>query len=78
MTAAPLKLRESSTGIGHQLQSEVRHMRSARNYISEAYGDLINAGNTTEVLDLRTSLHKIIIRLDELACAAEEQYNQNV
>lgn len=65
------------TGAGHQLTSEVRHMRSAKDHIEEAYSDLMNAGNTTEVLDLRTSLHNIIKQLDSLACAAEEQYNQN-
>jgi hypothetical protein len=65
------------SGTGHQLTSEVRHMKSARNHISEAYSDLINAGNTTEVLDLRTELHKLILKLDRLACAAEDSVNQN-
>ena len=66
------------TGIGHQLKSEARHMMSARDHISEAYHDLTKAGNTTEILDLRSELHRIIKHLDALAHSVEEQYNQNV
>lgn len=77
MTLTEYARRKGSIGTGHQLTSEVRHMRSAKDHIEDAYSNLINAGDTTEVLDLRTSLHNIIKKLDSLACAAEEQYNQN-
>lgn len=66
------------TGLGHQLKSEARHIMSARDHISDAYHDLTNAGNTTDVLDLRSELHRIIVHLDSLAHSAEEQYNQNI
>jgi hypothetical protein len=65
------------SGIGHQLTSKSRAMKSASGHLEEAYHDLMSAGNTTEVLDLRTSIHRMINRLDELACAAEDSVNQN-
>lgn len=71
------RIRKASEGMGHQLTSESRAMKSAVSNLEEAYHDLMSAGNTTEVLDLRSEIHRMINRLNELACSAEERYNQN-
>jgi hypothetical protein len=74
---APIKLRESFTGYGHQLKSDVKHLRSVKDCLEQSVRDLKYVTNTTDVIEIRHDLNKIIERLSALACAEEEQYNQN-
>ena len=74
---APLKLRESFTGYGHQLKADVKHLTSIKSSLEETVKDFQYVTPTTDVLDVKADLNKIIERIDALACAAEDSYNQN-
>jgi hypothetical protein len=71
------KLRESFTGLGHQMKSDAKHLSSVKNCLEQSVRDLKYVTPLTEVLDIKADLNKIIERLSALACAAEESYNQN-
>lgn len=66
------------SGTGHQLNSESRALRSAKNCLEQAYRDLNGVMNTTEILETKWQINSLINKLTELACSAEERYNQNI